>query len=81
MAKHACMESERLFLRPVTMHDAVDMFDYTSDEETTRFLYEPHTELQTHKMRFSFYYPISFLPSNDDLFLIMIMLNYTLTNQ
>ncbi len=46
MAKHACMESERLFLRPVTMHDAVDMFDYTSDEETTRFLYEPHTELQ-----------------------------------
>lgn len=51
MAKHACMESERLFLRPVTMHDAVDMFDYTSDEETTRFLYEPHTELQqTEKM-------------------------------
>lgn len=46
LAKHECLETERLFLRPVKMKDAADVFEYTSDEETTRFLYEPHTELQ-----------------------------------
>ena len=43
------MESERIFLRPVTLEDAEDMYAYTSDEETTRYLYKQHTDLNQTK--------------------------------
>ena len=43
------MESERLLLRPNTLNDAEDMFEYTSDEETTRFIYEQHKDLEQTK--------------------------------
>ncbi|MEK5215829.1 ribosomal-protein-alanine N-acetyltransferase [Psychrobacillus psychrotolerans] len=49
LVKHNQMESERLLLRPITLNDAEDMFEYTSDEETTRFIYEHHKDLEQTK--------------------------------
>lgn len=49
LVKHNQMESERLLLRPITLNDAEDMFEYTSDEETTRFIYEQHKDLEQTK--------------------------------
>ena len=43
--EHNQMEGERIILRPVSLDDAEDMYEYTSDEETTRFIYEPHKDL------------------------------------
>lgn len=45
MVTHSQMESERIRLRPVSLNDADDMYEYTSDEETTRFIYEQHKDL------------------------------------
>ena len=45
LVQHQVLESERLHLRPIKLSDASDMFEYTSDEETTRFLYEPHQDV------------------------------------
>jgi len=45
MFKYSQMESERIILRPISLNDAEDMYEYTSDEETTRFIYEPHKDL------------------------------------
>lgn len=47
--EHNHMEGERIILRPVSLDDAEDMYEYTSDEETTRFLYEPHKDLNQTK--------------------------------
>ena len=49
LVKHSQIESERLILRPVSLADADDMFKYTSDEETTRFIYDKHTDLNRTK--------------------------------
>lgn len=49
LIKHSQMESERLILRPVSLEDSDDMYEYTSDEETTRFLYDKHTDLNQTK--------------------------------
>lgn len=49
LVKHSQMESERIILRPVSLDDAEDMYEYTSDEETTHFIYEPHKDLEQTK--------------------------------
>ncbi|MGE7602720.1 GNAT family N-acetyltransferase [Peribacillus sp. NPDC097675] len=49
MVQHGHMESERIVLRPVSLDDAEDMYEYTSDEETTRYLYDPHKDLNRTK--------------------------------
>lgn len=49
MVENSPMESERILLRPVSFEDAEDMFEYTSDEETTRFLYAAHKDLDQTK--------------------------------
>jgi len=49
IVKHNQLESERILLRPISIDDADDMYEYTSDEETTRFIYEPHTDLEQTK--------------------------------
>ena len=37
------LESDRLLLRPVEMKDAADMYDYSRDPETSKYLlWEPH---------------------------------------
>ncbi|WP_150285586.1 GNAT family N-acetyltransferase [Rummeliibacillus sp. TYF-LIM-RU47] len=49
IVEHSQMEGERILLRPVSFDDAEDMFEYTSDEETTRFLYAEHKDLNQTK--------------------------------
>lgn len=51
MDAHSQMESERILLRPVSIEDAEDMYEHTSDEETTRYIYDRHVDLnQTKKL-------------------------------
>lgn len=51
MVAHRQMESERILLRPVSLDDAEEMYEHTSDEETTRYIYEQHIDLnQTKKL-------------------------------
>jgi ribosomal-protein-alanine N-acetyltransferase len=44
LMKHSILEGNRLVLRPVGLADAADMFEYASDEETTRFVFETHRD-------------------------------------
>lgn len=43
--KHRQLETSRLILRPVALSDAQDMYEYASDEETTRFVFDRHQSL------------------------------------
>lgn len=45
MLQHNQLEGERIRLRPITIDDAEDMYEFTSDEETTHFIYDAHTDL------------------------------------
>jgi len=45
MLKHSELASERLILRPFKLEDAEDMFEFTSDAETTKYIYEPHKDI------------------------------------
>lgn len=56
LVKHSKLESERIILRPVSFNDAEDMYEYNSDEETTRFIYDPHTEIEQTKRVIANYY-------------------------
>ncbi|MFS0782567.1 GNAT family N-acetyltransferase [Bacillus sp. 1P06AnD] len=56
MVKHTHMEGERIILRPVSLDDAEDMFEYTSDEETTRFIYGQHKDLNEAKSLIANYF-------------------------
>ncbi|NHM33851.1 GNAT family N-acetyltransferase [Neobacillus terrae] len=56
MFKHSQMEGERIILRPVSLDDVDDMYEYTSDDETTRYIYDQHTDVnQTKKMIANYY--------------------------
>lgn len=56
MVKHSHLESERIILRPVSLDDAKDMYEYTSDEETTRFIYDKHTDINQTKSLIANYF-------------------------
>ncbi|KAF1304438.1 GNAT family N-acetyltransferase [Enterococcus saccharolyticus] len=45
LAENNRIETERLVLRPVTLADAQDMYEYASDEETTTFVFPRHQSL------------------------------------
>lgn len=46
LAEYAVLETERLILRPLTLEDTADVFEYVSDEETMKYIFKPHTTLQ-----------------------------------
>ena len=46
LAKNRQLETERLILRPITMSDASDMFEYASDKETTHHVFSTHKTLK-----------------------------------
>lgn len=46
MAKHQRIETERLVLRPVTLSDAEDLFEYASDEETSYYVFDRHASIE-----------------------------------
>ncbi|MFK4566378.1 GNAT family N-acetyltransferase [Enterococcus sp. UD-01] len=45
-AENQRLETERLILRPVSLADAEDMFEYASDEETVVFVFPQHQTLK-----------------------------------
>lgn len=49
MSRYNRLETDRLILRPVTLEDAEDMFEYASDEETTYYVFDTHTSLEETK--------------------------------
>ncbi|MBQ0137908.1 MAG: GNAT family N-acetyltransferase [Kurthia sp.] len=56
LVENTYLESERILLRPVTLEDAQAIFEYTSDEETTRYLYDAHIDLEQTKRMIANYY-------------------------
>lgn len=46
LAKHKRIERERLLLRPVSIKDAEDMYEYASDEETTYYVFPRHESIE-----------------------------------
>lgn len=56
LAENTHLETERLLLRPVTLADATDMFEYASDDETTRFVFPKHETLEDTKISIATYF-------------------------
>ncbi|MGT2846286.1 GNAT family N-acetyltransferase [Streptococcus massiliensis] len=47
LAQHRVLETDRLLLRPVTLDDAEDMFEYASDLDTVRYVtFLPHQSVE-----------------------------------
>lgn len=46
LMKNPILESERVRLRPVKLEDAEDMYEYASDGETVRYVFEKHESLE-----------------------------------
>lgn len=46
LSENQFLETERLVLRPIRLSDAQDMFEYASDDEVAKFVFEPHTSLE-----------------------------------
>ncbi|WP_086348634.1 GNAT family N-acetyltransferase [Candidatus Enterococcus clewellii] len=46
LAKNQYLTTERLRLRPITLADAEDMFDYASDEETATYVFPVHYRIE-----------------------------------
>lgn len=49
LVENRVVETKRLLLRPVTLDDAEDMFEYSSDEENTRYTFLPNKDLEETK--------------------------------
>lgn len=58
-AEHQNIETERLLLRPITLADAEDMFEYAQDEETTRYVFIKHQTLLDTKQVIANYFMAS----------------------
>lgn len=56
LAENQFLETERLFLRPVTLANAEDMYEYASDDETTKYVFETHTSLEDTKENLAKYF-------------------------
>ena len=56
LAENQRIETPRLWLRPVTMADANDLFEYASDEETTEFVFPRHQSLVDTKIAIAMYF-------------------------
>lgn len=46
LAQNREIETERLLLRPVTLEDAEDLYEYASDEENVYFVFEQYQSLE-----------------------------------
>lgn len=56
LAKHPIIETERLVLRPVTLDDAEDMFEYASNKENTRYTFPTNKSLEETKNNIAQFY-------------------------
>lgn len=46
LAKNRVLETDRLILRPITLDDAEDLFEYASDFETTQHTFPTHQSIE-----------------------------------
>jgi|SRR5699024_6213705 len=46
LAKNRILETDRLMLRPITLDDAEDLFEYASDPENTRHTFPTHQSIE-----------------------------------
>ena len=56
LAQYPIVETERLLLRPVTLDDAKEMFDYASDRENTRYTFPTNQSLEETKNNIAQFY-------------------------
>ena len=56
LAQYPSIETERLLLRPVTLDDAEEMFDYASDRENTRYTFPTNQSLEETKNNIAQFY-------------------------
>lgn len=56
LAQYPIVETERLLLRPVTLDDAEEMFDYASDRENTRYTFPTNQSLEETKNNIAQFY-------------------------
>ena len=56
LAQYPIVETERLLLRPVTLDDAEEMFDYASDRENTRYIFPTNQSLEETKNNIAQFY-------------------------
>ena len=56
LEQHQIMKSERITLRSFASSDLHDLFEFTSDEEATRYLYPAHTQLEQAERMLTNYY-------------------------
>ncbi|MEW4369392.1 GNAT family N-acetyltransferase [Paenibacillus kandeliae] len=56
LVQHRKLKSQRLILRWVELSDAPDLFEVVSDQETTRFLFPPHDNVQQTERMIANYY-------------------------
>ncbi|MGM9903547.1 hypothetical protein A5844_001044 [Enterococcus sp. 10A9_DIV0425] len=55
-AENLVIETDRLILRPLTMADVEDLFEYASDEETTRYVFQRHETILDTKLSIANYF-------------------------
>ena len=56
LAQYPIAETERLLLRPVTLDDAEEMFEYASDRENTRYTFPTNQSLEETKNNIAQFY-------------------------
>ena len=56
LAQYPIVETERLLLRPVTLDDAEEMFEYASDRENTRYTFPTNQSLEETKNNIAQFY-------------------------
>ena len=56
LAQYPIVETERLLLRPVTLDDAQEMFEYASDIENTRYTFPTNQSLEETKNNIAQFY-------------------------
>ena len=56
LAQYPSIETERLLLRPVTLDDAEEMFDYASDKDNTRYTFLTNQNLEETKNNIAQFY-------------------------
>ena len=56
LAQYPSIETERLLLRPVTLDDAEEMFEYASEKDNTRYTFQTNQNLEETKNNIAQFY-------------------------
>ncbi|MBC2021746.1 GNAT family N-acetyltransferase [Listeria booriae] len=56
LTEHQTIQTERLILRPITLADARDIFEYASDEDNTKFVFDTHPDIDHTRKQIAEYF-------------------------